>query len=194
MTDSLIEKLEAMKTGIDSEYQNGWDDGLSHAIAIVRQHQDLLVAEEDVPGLIYFADQLADSIEQLEREPMAWASENLREKQWWHRAKKNVEDYRRMARLVMAALPTLKPGPSPLTETEKQEAVEVMAVAAWNTWNRVMVESGLHKQDNGDYFSPEPAGDDIKIQAHRLLRRSAVEEMQAALSALLEKYELRRRE
>jgi hypothetical protein len=129
-------------------------------LAIIRQHQAAPVAEEDAPGLIYFADQLADSIEQLEREPMAWATENLREKQWWHRAKKNVEDYRRIVRLVMAALPTLKLEPTPLTEDEKRQAVELMADAIANR------SAGF--PDEHDHA-------------------------EAALSALLERFDLRRR-
>ena len=38
--EALIEKIEAMRTGLKADYQTGWDHGLSEAANIVRQHTD----------------------------------------------------------------------------------------------------------------------------------------------------------
>lgn len=68
-----------------------------------------------------------------------------------------------------------------MTEQSPTPLVERVAVAMWNTWNRVMVEYGLHKQSNGDFYDAEPTDDPIKAEAHRLLRKAAIDEAQAAL-------------
>jgi len=64
--DSLIASIEALKTGITSEYQYGWDHALSEAANIIRQHTAapgsavervaIAISEQRAPGSGVFPD------------------------------------------------------------------------------------------------------------------------------------------